>query len=282
MFIPSIVEEARFITELEPKSLVQSFNEPVAKLEESIAEYSDEPIEIKEYVNQKITSLINISAVSRWINIITSITGDLLISFFAISFITFFFLKDSSLILKNIFAIIPAALREEVDIILSQIKTKLTRYFIGICIEVLCIFAFNALGLWAIGVKNFLIIALFAGIINVIPYVGPLMGIIFGCTIVIITNYQLDFFNDLLPFVGYTAMVMLITQLLDNFFLQPVIYSNSVNAHPLEIFLVILIAGNLYGIVGMIIAVPTYSIVRVLIQELRRNSKFLNEIYINQ
>ena len=86
-------------------------------------------------------------------------------------------------------------------------------------------------------------------------------------------------FNQLLPLLGYTGGVMIGTQLLDNFIFQPYIYSNSVNAHPLEIFLVILIAGNSYGIIGMMVAIPAYSVIRVIVKEARENSKILNEIY---
>ena len=82
-----------------------------------------------------------------------------------------------------------------------------------------------------------------------------------------------------MPLVGYTGLIMIITQLLDNFIFQPFIYSNSVNAHPLEIFLVILVAGNLYGIIGMMVAIPSYSVLRVIIKEIRDSSKFLNDIY---
>lgn len=175
--------------------------------------------------------------------------------------------------------ILPFTFRDEASEILVQVKSKLTRYFVGLCVEILLVFTINAIGLWTIGIENFLIIALFAGVINVIPYIGPLIGILFGAIIVITTNYQLGWENDLMPLLGYTAIIMISTQLLDNFIFQPFIYSNSVNAHPLEIFLVILVAGNLYGIIGMMVAIPSYSVLRVIIKEIRDSSKFLNDIY---
>ena len=152
-----------------------------------------------------------------------------------------------------------------------QVKSKLTRYFIGICVEILLVFTLNAIGLYFIGIENCLIIALFTGVINVIPYIGPLIGILFGTIIVVTTNYTLDWSTEILPIIGYTGGIMIVTQLLDNFIFQPFIYSNSVNAHPLEIFLVILIAGNIYGIIGMMVAIPAYSVLRVIIKEIRDN-----------
>jgi predicted PurR-regulated permease PerM len=281
-FIPSVAKETQVITKINPQELIYSLEKPINQLELLISTYTGEEISIQTYLKDKLTSVINISTISRWANLFTSLTGDLFISFFAITFITFFFMKDATLITKSIYSIIPQTLRDETDDVLGQVKTKLTRYFVGICIEVFLVFIFNAFGLWSIGVDSFLIIALFAGIINVIPYVGPLFGIVFGCLIVLTTNYEIPFTTELLPLIGYTSLIMIITQLLDNIILQPIIYSNSVNAHPLEIFLVILIAGNSYGIIGMIVAIPMYSVLRVIIKEIRDNSKFLNDIYINK
>ena len=281
-FIPSVTKETQIITKINPQELISSLEVPINKLEKIISSYSEEKVSIQNYLKDKLTSVINISAISKWINVFTALTGNLFISFFAISFITFFFIKDAKLINKGIYSMIPKSLRNDTSDAIDQVKTKLTRYFIAICIEVGLVFIVNAIGLWAINVESFLVIALFAGIINVIPYVGPLIGIIFGCLIVLTTNYQIPFTTELLPLIGYTSLIMILTQILDNIILQPIIYSNSVNAHPLEIFLVILIAGNSYGIIGMIVAIPIYSVIRVIIKEIRVNSKFLNDIYFDE
>lgn len=278
IFVPAVAKEAKVITQISPDQALKSIQEPVEFIENVLNKFTDQPISLQKYFTEKITSLINVSAISSWINQLTAFTGNLFISFFAVTFITFFFLKDSKVIIQNIYKIIPFELRDETDDVLLQVKSKLTRYFIGLCIEVLLVFTFNAIGLYAIGIKNCLIIAFFAGIINVIPYIGPLIGIIFGLIIVITTNYNIDI-DTIIPLLTYTGIVMVATQLLDNLIFQPYIYSNSVNAHPLEIFLVILIAGNLYGIIGMMVAIPAYSVARVIVKEARENSKILNDIY---
>ncbi len=278
IFIPAVAQEAKIITQINPQEALKGIQEPLQHIETTLNKFTDQSISLQDYFTKKATSLINISAISSWINTFTAFTGNLFISFFAITFITFFFLKDSKIIIENIYRIIPFELRDETDDVLTQVKSKLTRYFIGLFIEILLVFTFNAIGLYSIGIENCLIIALFAGVLNVIPYIGPLIGILFGVIIVVTTNYNLDF-NQLLPLLGYTGLVMIGTQLLDNFIFQPYIYSNSVNAHPLEIFLVILIAGNFYGIIGMMVAIPAYSVIRVIIKEARENSKILNDIY---
>ncbi len=278
-FIPAIAKEAKVIAQIDPDEALLAVQEPVKEVENMMNTFTDQPISLQDYFTDKATSLINVSAISSWVNSITAFTGNLFISFFAVTFITFFFLKDSKVIIENIYAVIPFEYRDETDDVLGQVKSKLTRYFVGICVEVLLVFTLNAIGLYAIGIENFLIIALFAGAINVIPYIGPLIGIIFGAIVVVTTNYTLDWGTELLPLVGYTGLIMIITQLMDNFIFQPLIYANSVNAHPLEIFLVILIAGNLYGILGMMIAIPAYSVLRVVVKEIRENSKVLNDLY---
>jgi predicted PurR-regulated permease PerM len=279
IFIPSIVDEAKIITKINPQEALNSVQQPIEEIEDILNTFTEEPVSLQQYATTKVTSLINVSSVSGWINTITAFTGNLFISFFAITFITFFFLKDSTIIIGSMQNILPFTFRDEASEILVQVKSKLTRYFIGLCVEILLVFTINTIGLWTIGIENFLIIALFAGVINVIPYIGPLIGMLFGAIIVITTNYQLGWENDLMPLLGYTAIIMISTQLLDNFIFQPFIYSNSVNAHPLEIFLVILVAGNLYGIIGMMVAIPSYSVLRVIIKEIRDSSKFLNDIY---
>lgn len=278
-FVPAVAKEAKVITQINPSEALIAIQEPVQNIENILNIYTDQPISLQKYFTEKATSLISVSTVSSWLNAFSAFTGNVFISFFAITFITFFFLKDSQLIIRNVYAIIPFDLRDETDEAIVLIKSKLTRYFIGLCIEILLVFTVNAVGLYIIGIKNCLIIALFAGVINVIPYIGPLIGILFGTIIVVTTNYTLDWGSELLPLLSYTGGIMVLTQLLDNFIFQPYIYSNSVNAHPLEIFLVILIAGNLYGIIGMMVAIPSYSVLRVIIKEIRENSKVLNDIY---
>ncbi|NJN77214.1 MAG: AI-2E family transporter [Saprospiraceae bacterium] len=100
--------------------------------------------------------------------------------------------------------------------------------------------------------------------INVIPYLGPLIGAIFGIFIAITSNLEMEFYSQMLPMISKVAVVFAIMQLTDNFVLQPIIFSTSVKAHPLEIFLIILIGAEVYGVLGMILAIPTYTVLRVV------------------
>src|SRR5690606_14562426 len=97
-----------------------------------------------------------------------------------------------------------------------------------------------------------------------IPYVGPIIGATFGVFVTISSNLEMDFYTQLLPLLVKVIGVFLFMQMTDNFILQPFIFSNSVLAHPLEIFLVILMGAKINGIMGMVLAIPAYTVIRLL------------------
>lgn len=142
------------------------------------------------------------------------------------------------------------------------------------------IFIGLTIGLLIVGIEfqQVILIALFAAMINLIPYIGPIIGVVFGLLIGVVTHLDLSFYNELLPLLGYMLIPFLIIQMMDNFLFQPLIFSNSVKAHPLEIFLVILAAGTLAGIGGMILAIPLYTILRVIAKEFFSHYDFVDRL----
>ena len=122
------------------------------------------------------------------------------------------------------------------------------------------------------------VIGLITGITNVIPYLGPILGAVFGLLVGLVTHIDMDFDTVLLPMLIYMTIVFCVTQLIDNIVLQPLIYGNSVYAHPLEIFLVLLVAGNLAGIPGMILAIPGYTVLRVILREFFNKYKLVKSL----
>ena len=168
----------------------------------------------------------------------------------------------------------------QIQNMLDSIQRLLMRYFIGITFEVLIVMGLNILGLTIVGLpfNNAVLIGLITGITNVIPYIGPLIGAAFGLSVGIATNVDVDFYTVVFPLLIYMSIVFIITQLIDNVVLQPLIYGNSVHAHPMEIFLVILIAGNLAGIPGMILAIPGYTVLRVILREFFNKYKLVKSL----
>ena len=284
-FIPLIVNEVNELSSIDINGLFQSLKNPIEKVQEIFDNYriASEDISIQEYLTTKFIEVFSISKLSSFFGSIAGIIGNLLIAFFSISFITFFFLKEEGLFTEGILAIVPVKKEQGVRHILHSIKHLLSRYFIGILIEILLVIILVSTGLTIVGItfNHAIVIGLLAGLLNVIPYIGPYIGAFFGIIIGVATNFDLEFSSQLLPLIAYMSLVFVIVQLIDNILFQPLIYSSSVKAHPLEIFLVILMAGSLAGIPGMILAIPTYTVIRVVAKEFFSNFKIVDKLTKN-
>ena len=230
-----------------------------------------EDFRIEVAVVQEMQHMVNLSQFSSLIGSAASFFTSLAIGLFSVVFISFFFIKDDGLFTEIVCALVPDKHEETTEKALSDIGHLLSRYFIGVLLEVIGVALINFLGLSLIarlGVNAALGIAVITGILNVIPYVGPLIGVVTGTILGLIIKY-----SSLVPlgldvgFVAFTAILIAIlffTQLVDNFVYQPLIYSTSIKAKPLEIFIVLLMVGYIGGPLAMIIAIPSYTVVRVI------------------
>jgi predicted PurR-regulated permease PerM len=264
LVVPLLIKEIQLWSEVDVQSLT-SYLEDRVRLYQSIAiQYNLElePEQLKESLLQS----LNLNKLGDMVNSLAGGLSTILIGLFSVVFMTFFFLKEEGLSKALLYAVIHTQHHEKLNNILPKVKKLLSRYFIGLLLQVSIVAILVASGLKIIGLEQILLIALFAGLINVIPYIGPLIGSVVGIVLGAAQNLDLPV-NELMPIVGYIAIVFAVTQFIDNFVLQPLIYSNSVNAHPLEIFLVITASGTLAGIGGMIVAVPVYSLFRIIAKE---------------
>ena len=230
-----------------------------------------ENFRIEVAIVQEMQHMFNLSQFSSLIGSAASFFTSLAIGLFSVVFISFFFIKDDGLFTEIVCALVPDKHEETTEKALSDIGHLLSRYFIGVLLEVIGVALINFLGLSLIarlGVNAALGIAVITGILNVIPYVGPLIGVVTGTILGLIIKY-----SSLVPlgldvgFLAFTAILIAIlffTQLVDNFVYQPLIYSTSIKAKPLEIFIVLLMVGYIGGPLAMIIAIPSYTVVRVI------------------
>lgn len=281
MFIPLIVEEARIISQINPNEVVTIFKEPLQNLQYDLQKFqitygSGESIE--KYLATELSSIINFQIISGYAQGMIGFTANFLGACFAILFIAFFFMKDEQMIVRFILLLTPPKYFNKIKEILRDTKRLLTRYFIGVLFDMLFVATLTAIGLSIIGVPNALLIGIFAGLINIIPYIGPLIGLSFGLIIGITSNLDIAFYSQLLPLLGKICATFLIVQVIDAVFFQPLVISNIVKAHPIEIFLVILIAGTLAGISGMIVAVPVYTILRIIAKEFLSNFQIVKKL----
>lgn len=217
----------------------------------------------------KLKDLVSFSNVSGFVGSVASLVSSAFVGLFAVVFISFFFLKDTGLFERIICALVPDKVEETMTKTLNDIKQLLSRYFVGLLLEMLGVALIDFLGLWLVARLDFsyaIGIAVIAGILNIIPYVGPLMGEALGVILGIILKVGVGagLNVNVWVFALIILAVMLTAQLIDNFIYQPVIYSTSIKAHPLEIFIVLLMAGHIGGVVGMLVAIPSYTVLRVI------------------
>ena len=222
-----------------------------------------------QLIIQKISEVLDLSNISSILGSVASAVAGLAVGLFSVIFISFFFIKDETLFGRIIGALVPDTIEDKVKKTILDIERLLSRYFVGLIVEIFGVVLLNCLGLWLIARIDFnyaLGIAFIAGLLNIIPYVGPLIGELIGIILCVILKYGagIGLGVNIWFFALIVLGIMLTTQLVDNFIYQPLIYSTSIKASPLEIFVVLLIAGHIGGVVGMLIAIPTYTVVRVI------------------
>ncbi len=209
--------------------------------------------------------------------------GMLMIDAFSVMFITFFFLKDRDLINKMIVAVAPKGEESRFESVLDKTKDLLSRYFIGLTLQVLIMFTFYFIILLSFGINYAAVIALVCALLNPLPYIGPLLGgvIMASLSMSDLHGLGLDFKTQIIPTVLWIMFWYILTHVWDNFINQPLIYSRSVKSNPLEIFLVILIGGILFGVIGVAVAVPAYTVLRVVLKEFFFEYKLVQSITKN-
>jgi len=280
--IPLLIRELETLSKIDFTAVLDSVEEPFLQIQHF---FTREPVNINEknfldLISENIGAQIDFSKVSNWFGVIAGTLGEVLIAFFSVSFITYFFLKEQNMFREFIILLVPSNLESKVAHAMDSISYLLRRYFIGLVFEVFMVMLLVTVGLSIVGIQfeHAVVIGLFCGIFNVIPYLGPWMGAMLGLLIGAALHINADFMSETLPLLGWMTLVFALVQVCDNVLFQPLIYSSSVKAHPLEIFLVILAAGSMAGILGMILAIPVYTILRVIAREFFENMKLVQKM----
>ena len=234
----------------------------------------------------KIKEVLNFSNISTVVGSVASVASAIGVAAFAVVFISFFFIKDEKLFSKIICSFVPDRNERNVQSTIIDITHLLSRYFIGLIIEVIGVIVLDFLGLWwvvQIGPSYALGIAFIAGLLNIIPYVGPILGYVIGILLCVVLKYGTGAGIDvpIWAFILIIWAVMLFAQAIDNFVFQPLIYSTSIKARPLEIFLVLLMAGRIGGTIGLIAGVPAYTVLRVILARFYSDKKVVRRLMPN-
>jgi predicted PurR-regulated permease PerM len=281
VLVPLITQQAKIISNINLNKVMNDLREPVAWLEKQLHYFNILPKDeqtLRIFVQTKITEVIQLLDISTLLQSVFETTGNIFLIVFSTLFILFFFLKEENLFLKIISLFIPDEKKNKLQNTFDNIRSMLFRYVLGIGLQVTCIMIYVTLLLHFMNIKNALLIGVLAGLFNIIPYLGPLIGLVVGIILAVIAQLNESGFTEMQPMLIKIIAVFASMQLLDNYVLQPFIFSKSTNSHPLEIFIVILAAGTFAGIMGMIVAVPVYTILRIIAFEFFSDTTFVQKI----
>ena len=202
---------------------------------------------LKKFILSLTTSLGSV------IGTITSVTVTLV----TVPFVLFYMLKDGEKLVPTVERFFPKRSREKVAQLLHEMSATLSRYIAGQMIECLFVGTFSAIGYTITGIPYSLLVGMFAGISNIIPYLGPYIGLMPALFLA---------FSKSLSTVFWVIVVCIIVQQLDGNLVYPNVIGKSLNLHPLTIIIVLLVAGNIAGLLGMILGVPLYAVTKVIVK----------------
>lgn len=283
LFIPLIANQAKILSEVDVNQLVGVLSQPFKNIEQTIVDNvpGAETFSLNAFITDGLTSMFNASMLTNAFGSIANFLASTAIAIFSVAFITFFFLKEEDLFTSAIIILFPSKYENNTRRALTSTTGLLVRYFIGVFIDMLCVMIILTLGytfIAGLDIRTALLIGLIAGVLNVIPYIGPVIGAAIGIVIAVATHADMLASGEITSLVLKMLVVFAAMKITDDFVLQPYIYSSSVKAHPLEIFLVILLAGSIAGIGGMLLAIPAYTVLRVFAKEFFNNFRVVQKL----
>lgn len=279
LFVPLLVQQGENLSLLEVNELKGN----IETLIQEIGTYFnlDNSFWQQQFSVDNLFQNVNFGLLPELLNQTLELLGGFTIGLFSVVFILFFFLKDSHLQERIILALVNDEVTDRVEKSIEKTKGLLSRYFLGLLLQISILLIIYSIVLAIFDVENAFIIAFLCALLNLIPYLGPIIGGVLMLLLTMSSFIGADFSTVILPKTGYVMIGFVIGQLVDNFFSQPFIFSNSVKSHPLEIFIVILASGTLLGPVGMIIAIPLYTTIKVIAQEFMAENKIVKSLTKN-
>ena len=276
LFVPLISDQIELLSAVDYEKVALGFLEPVQEFEQYLIENNVTNKQsgfivngVRDWLIQTATNL----DVSNIFGEVIAFTGSLFVSIMSIIFITSFLLYEEGLLRKRLISIVPNRYFEVITNALHKIEKLLSNYLTGLLFQMFSVFTIASIGLSIMGVNYAVTVAVFAAVANVIPYLGPFIGSTFGIIIGLLPITLTGFTEASLFMIIKIACVFLFVQLTDNMVIQPLIFSKSVKVHPLEIFVIIFVGATMGGIIGMIAAIPVYTIVRVSVSELYKGTR---------
>jgi predicted PurR-regulated permease PerM len=280
LFAPVLIKEVKFLSTLNFNDVFNDILSQFPQVKALLLNFGTEQ-EISAAVTSQVNDTLNVKNISTLLNDVLDIASSLLGGTLAVLFITFFLIKENKMAFKSLILITPSAYETEIIDILRTTKSLLSKYFVGLFIDVVIVSVLATVSMLLLGVRNAVLIGVFTGLMNIIPYLGPLISGVFAIFLGVTGCIEYGQMEEISAVITKIFFTLLAINLLDGFFIQPYIFSNTVKAHPLEIFLVILMAASVAGIWGMVVAIPTYTLLRIIAKEFLVNFKFFKKITEN-
>jgi len=280
LFIPLVLNEAEMIGNIDGKKLMEYYQSDVAGLQHALIRYGIMPrgATIEATARQAILKIIDFGMFSNILSSVISFTGTFFFNLFSIVFLSFFFMQDNTLLPRFILLVTPVKYEEQIKTVMSKSRILLSRYFIGLFIQICANIVTYSLALYIVGVKSPLVIGFFTGIIIIIPYLGGIIAMLTGVILGVTGVISVGDYAMIWPMAIRIIAAMFVVQTIDNNVFAPLIQGKSVKAHPVEIFLVVIAAASLGGIIGMIVAVPAYGFVKIIAREFLSNFRIVRHI----
>jgi len=280
VIIPMLANQAGFLYSLDIELISDALNEPLQKFDQFFRSFkiigNDETISsrlLKEFV-----SITTFDRFSKLFSSVFNLVTEVVVALLSVSFITYFFLREKHLFSSMVLFFTPKPYKEEAQLILYESKVLLRRYLSGLVIDLSCVFVLISACMMVFGLENALTIGFFAGILNVIPYVGPIIATFIGVFLGVSVNIEMDFYTQMLPLILKIVGVFIVVNTIDISVLQPYIFAGSIRSHPLEIFLIFIVAGTIGGVFGMIVAIPAYTVIRIIAKQFLTRSEFIKKL----
>ena len=255
--LPVYAEESgRWLTELAKRDEFKNFN-----LEEQLA-------------SANLTIKVGIVSVTSSLSRIVGFAMKFFVLLFTVPFILIFMFKDGHKFLDAVSQFFPLSIRKELRQTVRELNETLSAYISSTVLDAFIIGILSFIAMTIFKQPYSLLLALFCGITNIIPYVGPFIGAVPA----IIVGLFISPLQAL-----YMALSVLVIQQLDGNLIKPLLFGKSLNIHPLTIILVLIGAGSVAGIVGMLICIPVYAVIKTLIinihkiYQLRRESHLFKD-----
>lgn len=277
MIVPPLIGQADLLSNLNFYDVLQNILAQFPEVDSAVKTYGSAH-DLKLALSAQLDSFLNFSNISWAVDHAFSYAGTLLGGTACVLFITFFFLKDEKLLKESILMFTPSTQEDAVHDILRTSKKMLSKYFTALFVDMLIVGICAGTLMWILGIENALIIGFTAGLLNIVPYIGSVITMI----VAVFLGVSGCIAHEEYALIGGTItkifLGLLSINLIDGFLVQPFMFSNSVKAHPLEIFIVTLMAATIGGIAGMIVALPVYTILRIVAKEFLSHYKFFQKL----